>query len=202
MSEVSELIHKNEGEFSNYLDRLLWWNEKINLVSRDVPRETLANHIQHSLSISTVNLFKAADSIIDSGTGGGLPGIPLAISFPEKQVVLNDIVAKKIMACKHMASGLGLKNIDSSPVSIDKIAVPEGAVIISKHAFKINDLVSMITDEPWSGIILLKGGEEVDKELSGIEEPLEVEVIDLEEGFKNPFYEGKSIVKIERRKNE
>lgn len=199
VDSVRNDFHSNRELLVHYVDRLLWWNEKINLVSRDVPRETVLNHIEHSLAITQSKLFRESGLILDTGTGGGLPGIPLAISSPEKQFVLNDIVSKKIMACKHMVSGLKLKNTDSFMGSLENLEVKSGSIIVSKHAFKINEMLKMIEDKPWLGVILLKGGDEIERELGGIEVSLDISVYDLQENFQNPFYNGKAMVEIKRK---
>lgn len=189
----------NKDLLGQYVDRLLWWNEKINLVSRDVPRETVLNHVEHSLVISQSKLFKKSSLIVDAGTGGGLPGIPLAITNPDKKLVLNDIVSKKIMACKHIASGLKLKNIDSFMGSLENIEIEADSIIVSKHAFKVNEMVKMLNGKPWLGVILLKGKNEIECELEGIEPSLDISVYDLQENFQNPFYKGKAMVEIKKR---
>lgn len=193
-----KIFSENEMFFEDYIDRLIWWNKKINLVSRDVSRETIRQHVEHSLVISSSDLFKGSKEIIDSGTGGGLPGIPLAIARPEKRVLLNDVVSKKVMACKHISSGLKLNNVETAADSVKDIEINNGAVIVSKHAFKINGLLEMIREKPWKGIVLLKGGDEVEKELSGINEKLMIRVIGLEHGFGHPFYKGKAMVEISK----
>lgn len=197
-----QIFSEKRTIFEDYIDRLLWWNKKINLVSRDVSRETILRHVEHSLVISASDLFKGAEEIIDSGTGGGLPGIPLAIVWPEKRVLLNDVVSKKVMACKHISSGLKLNNIDAVADSVKNIEIKNGAVIVSKHAFKINDLLGMIREKPWKDIVLLKGGDEVGQELSGINEKLMIKITDLEPGFKHPFYQGKAMVEITKQGTE
>lgn len=184
---------------SQYVDRLLWWNERVNLVSRDVPRETVLNHIEHSLSVSQSKLFKESSEVVDAGTGGGLPGIPLAITNPDKRFVLNDIVSKKIMACKHMASRLKLKNIDSFMGSLENLELKPNSIIVSKHAFKINEMIKMIEGKPWLGVVLLKGRDEVESELEEIELSLDISVYDLQANFQNPFYNGKAMVEIIRK---
>lgn len=193
---VRNNFESHQNILSEYVDRLLWWNAKINLVSRDVPRETVLNHVEHSLVLSQSTLFKSSDDIIDSGTGGGLPGIPLSILYPAKKFILNDIVSKKIMACKHIASGLKLNNVDSFIGSLEKISIKPGSIIISKHAFKINQLIEMIENEPWAGLILLKGKDEVEGELDEVQENLDITVYDLQKNFQNPFYNGKAMVEI------
>ena len=94
ISEWETIINNNIQSLILYSDQLLWWNKKINLISRDVSHETVVEHIKHSLLLSTSYWFKKAKKIIDTGSGGGLPGIPLAMCFPEKQFILNDIVSK------------------------------------------------------------------------------------------------------------
>ncbi|HET8866266.1 MAG TPA: RsmG family class I SAM-dependent methyltransferase [Gracilimonas sp.] len=199
VGSVRNIFQANKDLLGQYVDRLLWWNDKVNLVSRDVPRETVLNHIEHSLVISRSKLFKDSSLIIDAGTGGGLPGIPLAITNPDKGVVLNDIVSKKIMACKHMASGLKLKNTESFMGSLENLEVKPDSTIVSKHAFKINEMIKMIEGKSWLGVVLLKGRDEIESELSGIELSLEISVYDLQENFQNPFYNGKAMVEIIRR---
>ena len=193
---VHALWQGNKQNLSEYIDRLMWWNKRVNLISRDVSRETITHHVEHSLVVTQSKLFKESKLIIDSGTGGGLPGIPLAITYPSKHIMLNDIVSKKVMACKHMATGIGLSNISSSTVSIKKVDIPKGGVVVSKHAFKVNDLIDLLGEKPWTSIVLLKGGEEVEEELEGINEPLSIKVVDLEKGFNHSFYEGKAMVEI------
>lgn len=198
-AHVRNLYYKNEQPLEQYLSKLLWWNRKINLVSRDVSRETLRKHIEHSLVLSVSELFKNTQKIMDSGTGGGLPGLPLAIVFPAKQIILNDIVAKKIMACKHIANVLKLSNVSTCAGSVEKMEFDSDALLTSKHAFKINDLIGMVGKKAWTGIILLKGIDEIENELEGVSMKLGVHIIELESGFKDPFYSGKALVEIKRK---
>jgi 16S rRNA (guanine527-N7)-methyltransferase len=196
VAQVQALWQAHKQNLSEYIDRLMWWNKRVNLISRDVSRETITHHVEHSLVVAQSGFFKEGGFVIDSGTGGGLPGIPLAITHPLKQIMLNDIVSKKIMACKHIASGIGLKNISSSAASIKEVEIPEGAVVVSKHAFKVNDLIGLLGKNPWGAIVLLKGGAEVEEELEGVDEALSIKVVDLEKGFNHSFYEGKAMVEI------
>lgn len=199
VEHVRESFIRNKELLAQYVDNLLWWNERINLVSRDVPRETVLNHVEHSLSILGSELFNESDFIIDTGSGGGLPGIPLAILKPEKSFILNDIVSKKIMACKHIATKLKLNNIDSRIGSLKDLEVKPGSIMVSKHAFKINEMMEMVEGKPWLGVILLKGKEEVENELKGIKPDLDISIFDLRKSFGNPFYDGKAMVEIKRK---
>lgn len=195
--EARDLFEQHASELNTYIDQLLWWNQRVNLVSRDVSRETIREHVMHSLMISASGVYKESGYIIDAGTGGGLPGIPLSILDTEKRMVLNDVVSKKIMACKQMILKLSLENCSVEAQSIENVEAPEGTVIISKHAFKLNDLVRLVSNKPWSGIVLLKGSNEVEGELDGIEEKLTIKIFSLEQE-RNSFYDGKALVEITR----
>lgn len=197
---VRETYTGNEAELLRYCEELLWWNQKINLVSRGVSRETLLSHIEHSLIVGASHMLVGAKRLIDAGTGGGLPGIPLAICEPGREVVLNDVVSKKILACKNIVGNLGLKNVQTMASSIKEVGIQEGDVIVTKHAFKINQLYDLVEGKPWQGLVFLKGRDEVEKELEGIREPLNIKIYDLMSGFGSNFYSGKSLVEIRRGK--
>lgn len=188
-----ELFDKHEEQLEKYLDQLLWWNKRINLVSRDVPRETIRKHVQHSLILSEFDVFKKEDVFVDTGTGGGLPGIPLAITHPEKHFVLNDLVTKKCLAIKQIAKKLNLKNIGIFDRSIDNLSYNAPFHLISKHAFKINELIKMTHHLPWKKMILYKGLD-FESELYDIDINLEINCYDL--SSISDFYNGKAILSI------
>lgn len=194
---VDELIDTHSEKLEHYLDRLLWWNKRINLVSRDVPRETIFEHIRHSLLIHRLRAYRDRSLIVDTGTGGGLPGIPLAITSPEKEFILNDIVTKKVMAIKQMARTLGLNNVSSVDFSIEKATIDSDFLLITKHAFKLNDLVQKTTSLPWKEIIFYKGLD-FTEELDGVDPSLSITAYDLFEESREPFYEDKALVVISR----
>ncbi|MEX0723079.1 MAG: RsmG family class I SAM-dependent methyltransferase [Gracilimonas sp.] len=196
---VRSIFDNNFAALEKYADRLIWWNEKINLVSRGVSRETILKHIQHSLVITQSELFVSGQEIIDTGTGGGLPGVPLAIVQAGKDILLNDIVSKKIIACKQMVADLGLRNVQTKAESLADLIVNDGMVFISKHAFKINDMMGMISEKPWKGVVLLKGKDKLEEELEGLKVELDIKVWCLEKSFKDEFYKGKAMVEIKRK---
>lgn len=192
---VDGLIDNCQSSLELYFDQLLWWNQRINLVSRDVSRETIWEHIRHSLLLSQLDIFKSAKLIVDAGTGGGLPGLPLAITHPKKHIVLNDLVTKKCLAMKQIAKKLDLQNVGIIDSSIENLQQDESFLLISKHAFKINQLYEMTAGLPWTTMILYKGMDFED-ELSEIPEPIQLTAYDLSKG--SPFYEGKALVVISR----
>lgn len=198
VSYIERLIENNAQSLGVYSEQLLWWNKKINLVSRDVSRETIEEHIAHSLLIASVDEFKKAESIIDTGTGGGLPGIPLAICNPKKSFVLNDIVTKKIMAVKQMALKVKCGNVITNTSSISDLKISPGTVVVTKHAFKLYELWDLIGTKPWDSLIFLKGASEAADEIRNIDEPLKMTIYHLDEVLNSSFYSGKAIVVLSR----
>lgn len=193
--KTDELISNYRGELNAYLEQLIWWNRRLNLVSRDVSRETIWEHIRHSLLLAQFDTFKSASIVVDAGTGGGLPGIPLAITHPEKHFVLNDLVTKKCLAMKQMVQKIGLQNIGIVDGSIEEFTHDERFLLISKHAFKIDDLYRMTASLPWSEMVLYKGSD-FENEFDKIEDQLVIESYDLSKGSE--FYKGKALVFISR----
>jgi len=194
-TQVDELTENYRDELEAYLEQLLWWNQRVNLVSRDVSRETVWEHIRHSLLLSQFKLFKSSKIIVDAGTGGGLPGLPLAITHPEKHFVLNDLVTKKCLAMKQMAKKIGLQNIGIFDGSIKQFTHDENFLLISKHAFKINELYQMTSSLPWSTMVFYKGSDLAD-ELQELPNSFQIESYDLSE--ESSFYQGKALVFVTR----
>ncbi len=198
LSQARNLYSAHEEEMESYLDALLDWNEKINLVSRNVSRETVREHIIHSLLPIPLDLLQRHDKWIDSGTGGGLPGIPLAICEQEIQWYLNDNVRKKMKAVRDIVEFIELKNADIIAKSISLIDLQKGTGIVTKHAFKIKDLLRLLGKAPWQTILMWKGVEDVEPEVRRTHKDLNVTIYEFNFGKEESFYEGKGIVKIER----
>lgn len=195
LSVVNDLISENRPKLKKYLDQLFWWNQRVNLVSRTVSRETVWKHIRHSLLLSNFETFKKARIVVDTGTGGGLPGIPLTITHPNKHFVLNDLVSKKCLAMKQMAKKLGLKNIGIVDGSIEKFTHDEPFLLVSKHAFKINELYEMTKFLPWTQMVFYKGTD-FEEELADLPKSITIDSYDL--SGLSEFLQGKALVIVTR----
>ena len=198
--KIDDVFSKNILQLEKYAELLLWWNGKINLVSRDVSRETILMHVKHSLFISLTDSFKISKDIIDTGAGGGLPGIPLSICFPEKNFVINDIVTKKIFAVNDMINKLELNSsVKGVAGDVGQIDFGNSKTLISKHAFKIDQLYNIIKGKNWERIVFLKGHEEASDEGEKLGAKINMQITKLDSEFMDSFYNGKGLVEIERK---
>jgi 16S rRNA (guanine527-N7)-methyltransferase len=196
LDETHSLYLTKKEEHQIYLDKLFDWNEKINLVSRTVSRETVESHIVHSLFPSHLGLLDEHDQWIDAGSGGGLPGIPLAIQNPEIQFVLNDNVRKKMKAVSDIVGTIGLPNVNVVAKSISLFDLQAGTGIVTKHAFKIPKLLHLLDKKPWKTIIMWKGERDVMPELNKTPGKLRVTIYSFR--FSDPFFEGKALALIKK----
>lgn len=189
---ANKLFENNKDQFEEYIKLLLWWNNKINLISRNVSRETLKEHVIHSLIPAEMGVLSNYDCIVDAGTGGGLPGIPLSVIYPQKKFILNDIVAKKVMAVKQIVRDLKLQNIEVQGGSIVKTDIQNPFVIVTKHAFEISNLYQMMKNKQVKKIIFYKGCEDAANELTEIED-INSELFCFKFGNEHKFYFDKGI---------
>ena len=174
------------------------WNEKINVISRKDIENIEVNHILHSLAIAKFLHFKPGSNILDFGCGGGLPGIPLAIIFPDVHFHLIDRVGKKIKVAQEIASAIGLTNVsfqhgDSGECHEKFDFVVSRAVMPQPDLLKLSrkNISNQQKNALPNGIISLKGGN-LDEELKPVKKT--TEVVEIKNFFSEPYFDTKKIV--------
>ncbi len=173
------------------------WNLKINVVSRKDIDELYIRHVLHSLGIAKVISFKPKSKILDVGTGGGFPGIPLAILFPECQFYLVDSIAKKLKVVDEVVNGLGLKNVKTFHSRVEDID-EQFDFIVSRAVTTMPIFVSWVKgkiaksqhNDLKNGILYLKGGD-LTEELQNYKT---VTLFNLSDYFTEDFFETKKVV--------
>lgn len=175
------------------------WNAKINVISRKDIDELYVKHVLHSLAIAKIQKFEPGTYVLDVGTGGGFPGIPLAILFPETRFYLIDVILKKINVVKAVAEGLELKNVKAEQMRAENVK-GDFDFIISRAVTNMPDFVSWIKDKikkqnkhqlP-NGILYLKGGD-LTQELADFPKATQYNIADF---FENDFFETKKVVHL------
>lgn len=173
------------------------WNAKINVISRKDIDELYTKHVLHSLAIAKIQPFEPGTYILDVGTGGGFPGIPLAILFPETRFYLIDVIAKKIKVVQAVVDALELKNVKAEQIRAENVK-GDYDFIVSRAVTNMPDFVSWIKDKikkqnkhnlP-NGILYLKGGD-LTEELKDFPRATEYNIADY---FKDEFFETKKVV--------
>ena len=175
------------------------WNAKINVISRKDIDELYTRHVLHSLGIAKIIDFRPGSKIMDVGTGGGFPGIPLAILFPEVDFYLIDVIAKKIRVVNEVAAGLGLKNVKAEQKRAELVK-QEFDFIVSRAVTNMPDFVSWVDDkvskkqnhELANGILYLKGGD-LTEELKDFPKATQYNLSDF---FSDEFFETKKVVHL------
>ena len=175
------------------------WNAKINVISRKDIDELYTKHILHSLGIAKVIKFEPGTFVLDVGTGGGFPGIPLAILFPETRFYLIDVIAKKIKVVQAVVDALELKNVKAEQMRAELVK-GDFDFIVSRAVTNMPDFVSWIKDkikkkskhELRNGILYLKGGD-LTEELKDFPKATEYNLSDF---FEDEFFETKKVVHL------
>lgn len=175
------------------------WNAKINVISRKDIDELYTKHVLHSLAIAKIQPFEPGTYVLDVGTGGGFPGIPLAILFPETRFYLIDVILKKINVVKAVAESLELKNVKAEQIRAENVK-GDYDFIVSRAVTNMPDFVSWVYDkikkqqkhELKNGILYLKGGD-LTEELASFPRATEY---NISEFFDDEFFETKKVVHL------
>lgn len=191
------LSEKQIEQFSQLPELYAEWNAKINVVSRKDIDELLERHVLHSLAIAKIQEFKPGATVMDVGTGGGFPGIPLAILFPETQFYLCDVIAKKIKVVNAVAESLGLNNLKAEQKRAGTFDT-QFDFIVSRAVTRMPDFVKWVrknikkksTHQLKNGILYLKGGD-LTEELSNF---TTVQQFNISDFYSETFFETKKVV--------
>ncbi len=186
-----DLNPQQEQLFSQLFDLYADWNNQINLVSRKDFEHFYERHVLHSLSIAKLNLLKDSNIILDLGTGGGFPGIPLAIFYPEKQFILCDSIQKKVKAVEAISKALGLTNVECIAGRAEQVTKHYDTTVIRAVA-KMEKLISFINSKSCKKLIALKGGD-LTEELEAVNQQ-KLKVYSIHTLFEREFFETKKVV--------
>ena len=194
----SDLTDKQRQQFAALYDLYTDWNSKINVISRKDITNLYEHHVLHSLGIAKYTQFSPGTTIMDLGTGGGFPGIPLAILFPECQFTLVDSIGKKILVASEVAKSLGLQNVRCIK---ERIEEEKGLYdfVISRAVMPMGDLVKLVRKNVSkkhqnampNGLMVLKGGK-LEGELHEFKKY--VEQTPITDFFKDEWYKEKYVI--------
>ena len=187
------------SQFSQLQELYKDWNLKINVVSRKDIDELYLRHVLHSLGIAKVVQFKPNTKVLDVGTGGGFPGIPLAILFPETQFHLVDSIGKKIKVVNDVSEGLGLQNIKTTHGRVEEIKgtydfiVSRAVAQMETFVFWTKGKINKKQQHPIkNGILYLKGGDLSDE----LKKYTSATIYNLSDYFAEDFFETKKVVHL------
>lgn len=195
-----DLTEKQLEQFDKLEDLYNEWNEKINVISRKDMESLYEKHILHSLAIAKVMEFAPGAKVLDIGTGGGFPGIPLAILFPEAEFTLIDSIGKKISVVNAVAEGVELKNVTAIHGRAEQLK-EKFHFVVSRAVTQMPEFLKWLKGKfekeqfnpKHNGILYLKGGD-LAEELAGIK----AEIFNLKNYFDEEFFETKKVVYVSK----
>lgn len=197
-----ELTEEQDRQFSGLRALYEEWNARINVISRKDIGNLYEHHVLHSLGIAEVVRFRPGTKVMDLGTGGGFPGIPLAILFPETEFVLVDSIGKKVRVAMEVAEGIGLENVTCRHERAEE-EKEQFDFVVSRAVMPLADLVRIVRKNILSGkgqnalpngLICLKGGE-LEREIGGVGRQ-RTTVWELREYFTEEYFDTKKVVHV------
>jgi 16S rRNA (guanine527-N7)-methyltransferase len=200
-SHFPDLSEKQKEQFVKLGELYIYWNERINVVSRKDMDNFYLHHVLHSLSIAKFIQFKDFTEIMDAGTGGGFPGIPLAILFPEASFYLVDSIGKKIKVVNEVSTSLGLKNVEAEQIRMEQVDRTFD-FIVSRAVTYLPDFMRWTGykfhkksfNKMNNGILYLKGGD-IREEIAAVKR-FKTKIYKLDKHFDNEFFETKKLVHV------
>jgi 16S rRNA (guanine527-N7)-methyltransferase len=194
-----DLLEKQIKQFSLLQELYNKWNTQINVISRKDMENLYVKHVLHSLAIAKVISFADGTKVLDVGTGGGFPGIPLAILFPKVDFLLVDSIGKKIKVVNEVVNSIGLKNLRAQHKRAEQVngqfnfVVSRAVTRMKVFQQWVRERISTKQNNTlFNGILYLKGGD-LTEELKGIKN---VDVYDISNFFEEDFFETKKVVHI------
>lgn len=195
-----DLSEKQIEQFTKLENLYKEWNEKINVISRKDTDSLYEKHVLHSLGIAKIMEFAPKTKVLDIGTGGGFPGIPLAILFPETEFTLIDSIGKKITVVNAVSEGIGLQNLKAIHGRAEKVK-DKFHFVVSRAVTQMPEFLRWLKGKfekeqfnpKHNGVLYLKGGD-LAEELAG----LKCEIFNLKNYFEENFFDTKKVVYLSK----
>ena len=204
LSYFPNLSEEQKRQFQSLQELYAEWNQQINVISRKDIENLYLHHVLHSLAIARYIQFKPGTDVLDLGTGGGFPGLPLAILFPETRFLLVDYIGKKLKVVNEVAAAIGLTNIETRHIRVEEIKDKKFDFVVTRAVATLDKLfywskklikTKHINAFP-NGIIALKGGN-IREEIKLLPRGEYAEITPLSKYFKESFFEEKALVYIQ-----